>query len=153
VLNRVRIDHHPGAISSFFSRLTGWNSGRPGERRQLDWIADEIEAAGCLPLLTNPAKAKLMMGHVNKTDKLDANDLATLVRIGSLPAVCCPLLPEPNPIYISNGPSSKQPTSLPLIIRNAVGPLVTLDGRIFISVLVRDPLILCGYRSSGTPPS
>jgi hypothetical protein len=29
------------------------------------WIADEIEAAGCIPLLTHPAKAKVMMGHVN----------------------------------------------------------------------------------------
>ena len=36
------------------------------------WIADEIEAAGCSPLLTNPGKAKPIMGHVNKTDKLDA---------------------------------------------------------------------------------
>ena len=25
------------------------------------WIADEIEAAGCIPLLTHAAKAKLMI--------------------------------------------------------------------------------------------
>jgi transposase len=31
-----------------------------------------------------------MMGHVNKTDKLDANGLATLLRIGSLPTVWLP---------------------------------------------------------------
>ena len=48
------------------------------------WIADEIEASGCRPLLTNPAKAKLLMGHVNKTDKLDANGLATLLRLDAL---------------------------------------------------------------------
>jgi transposase len=53
-------------------------------------IADEIEAAGCIPLLTHPAKAKVMMGHVNKTDKLDANGLATLLRIGTLPTVWLP---------------------------------------------------------------
>ena len=90
VLNRVRIDHHPGAVSSFFSRLPG---GTPVALESVGnwyWIADEIEAAGCLPLLTNPAKAKLMMGHVNKTDKLDANGLATLLRIGSLPTVWLP---------------------------------------------------------------
>jgi transposase len=54
------------------------------------WIADEIEAAGCTPLLTHPAKAKLMMGHINKTDKLDAAGLATLLRLGSLPTVWVP---------------------------------------------------------------
>jgi hypothetical protein len=31
-----------------------------------------------------------MMGNVNKTDKLDANGLATLLRIGSLPTVWLP---------------------------------------------------------------
>ena len=31
-----------------------------------------------------------MMGHVNKTHKLDANGLATLLRIGSLPTVWLP---------------------------------------------------------------
>jgi len=41
-------------------------------------------------LLTNPAKAKLLMGHVNKTDKLDASGLATLLRLGSLPSVWLP---------------------------------------------------------------
>ena len=90
VLNRVRIDHSLGAVSSFFSQLPG---GTPVALESVGnwyWIADEIEAAGCLPLLTNPAKAKLMMGHVNKTDKLDANGLATLLRIGSLPTVWLP---------------------------------------------------------------
>jgi len=91
VLNRVRIDHSPGAISSFFSLLPG---GTPVALESVGnyryWIADEIEAAGRLPLLTNPAKAKLMMGHVNKTDKLDANGLTTLLRVGSLPTVWLP---------------------------------------------------------------
>jgi transposase len=90
VLNRVRLEHHQGALSSFFSRLPG---GTPVALESVGnwyWIADEIEAAGCKPLLTNPAKAKLMMGHVNKTDKLDANGLATLLRLGSLPSVWLP---------------------------------------------------------------
>jgi transposase len=90
VINRVRIDHVRGAISSFFSRLP---QGTPVALESVGnwyWIADEIEAGGCCPLLTNPAKAKLLMGHVNKTDKLDAGGLATLLRLGSLPTVWLP---------------------------------------------------------------
>jgi transposase len=90
VLNRVRIDHAPGAISSFFSRLP---TGTPVALESVGnwyWIADEIEASGCVPLLTNPGKAKLLMGNVNKTDKLDAGGLATLLRLGSLPTVWMP---------------------------------------------------------------
>jgi transposase len=54
------------------------------------WIVDEIEAAGCIPLMAHAAKAKVMMGNVNKTDKLDARGLATLLHIGSLPTVWLP---------------------------------------------------------------
>jgi len=69
------------------------------------WIADEIEAAGCIPLLTHAAKAKLMiprpitsaqregrgmMGNINKTDKLDAKGLAKLLHLDSLPTVWLP---------------------------------------------------------------
>jgi transposase len=92
-LSRVRIDHQRGAISQFFSRLP---KGTPVALESVGnwyWIADEIEAAGCLPLLTSPAKAKLLMGHVNKTDKLDASGLATLLRLGSLPTVWLPPAP------------------------------------------------------------
>ena len=90
VLDRVRLNHQPGAVSSFFARFP---SGTPVALESVGnwyWIADEIEAAGCLPLLTNPARAKLLMGHVNKTDKLDASGLATLLRLGSLPSVWLP---------------------------------------------------------------
>ena len=51
------------------------------------WIVDEIEEAGCQPLMAHAAKAKVMMGNVNKTDKLDARGLATLLRNGTLPTV------------------------------------------------------------------
>jgi hypothetical protein len=36
------------------------------------WIVDEIEAAGGGRKLVHARKAKLMMGEINKTDKLDA---------------------------------------------------------------------------------
>jgi hypothetical protein len=36
------------------------------------WIVDEIEAAGCVPKLVHARKAKLMMGEINKTDRLSS---------------------------------------------------------------------------------
>jgi transposase len=53
-------------------------------------IMDEIEAAGCTPLLVHPRKAKLMMGCINKTDKLDVHGLNRLARNGTLPCVWIP---------------------------------------------------------------
>jgi hypothetical protein len=47
----------------------------------------QIEQAGCRALLTHPGKAKAMMGNVNKTDKLDARGLTTLLRNGTLPTI------------------------------------------------------------------
>lgn len=54
------------------------------------WMIDEIEQAGHTPLLTHAGKAKLMMGQINKTDKLDAQGLATLLKNGTLPTVWIP---------------------------------------------------------------
>jgi len=90
LIQRVRINHAPGAIRAFLSQFP------PGTPVALEtvgnwyWIVDEIEEAGCLPLLAHAAKAKSMMGHVHKTDKLDAGGLATLLHLGTLPAVWIP---------------------------------------------------------------
>jgi transposase len=90
LLAQQRVDHHPGAIQASLENLP------PGTPVALEsvgnwyWIADEIEAAGCLPLLTHAAKAKLLMGNVNKTDKLDAKGLAKLLHLDSLPTVWLP---------------------------------------------------------------
>jgi transposase len=54
------------------------------------WLVDQIEAAGHQALLVHARKAKLMMGQVNKTDKLDARGLALLLRNGTLPTVWIP---------------------------------------------------------------
>jgi transposase len=54
------------------------------------WIIDEIESAGMIPKLVHARKAKLMMGMINKTDKLDARGLNKLQRIGTLPDVWIP---------------------------------------------------------------
>jgi transposase len=53
-------------------------------------MIDEMEKAGHIPTLVNPSKAKLMMGNINKTDKLDARGLAILSLNGTLPAVWIP---------------------------------------------------------------
>jgi transposase len=54
------------------------------------WMIEEMEKAGHRPILVNPKKAKLLMGQINKTDKLDARGLAMLNLNGSLPAVWIP---------------------------------------------------------------
>ena len=54
------------------------------------WIIDEMERTGHVPALAHAAKSKLMMGQVNKTDKLDASGLAVLLRNGTLPSVWIP---------------------------------------------------------------
>ncbi len=54
------------------------------------WMIDEMENAGHHPILTHAGKAKLMMGQINKTDKLDARGLALLLRNGTLPRVWIP---------------------------------------------------------------
>jgi transposase len=51
---------------------------------------DEIEAAGCVPRLVHARKAKLMMGEINKTDRLDVRGLNRLQRNGTLPTVWIP---------------------------------------------------------------
>ncbi len=54
------------------------------------WLVDEMEKAGHRPALVHAARAKLMMGQINKTDKLDARGLAILARNGTLPVVWIP---------------------------------------------------------------
>jgi transposase len=87
---QVRIDHGRGAIRAFLANCP------PGHDVALEaignwyWIADEIEAAGHRPLLVHPRKAKLMMGMINKTDKLDVHGLNRLQRNRTLPTVWLP---------------------------------------------------------------
>lgn len=85
-----RIEHCRGAIRD------GLRDCPPGTPVAVEatgnwyWIVDEIEQAGLHPLLVHPRKAKLMMGMINKTDKLDVHGLNTLQRNGTLPTVWIP---------------------------------------------------------------
>ncbi len=89
-LRQYRVEHAPGAIRRTLAEA------RPGTPVALEatanwyWIVDEIEQAGLKPLLVHPRKAKLMMGLINKTDKLDAHGLNRLQRNGTLPTVWIP---------------------------------------------------------------
>jgi transposase len=86
----VRVENNRALFLRFLSELP------PGSVIALEtvgnwyWMVDEMEKAGHVPRLAHAAKAKLMMGQINKTDKLDAHALALLLRNGTLPTVWIP---------------------------------------------------------------
>ena len=84
LVREERIEHERGAVREVLERC---EPGSPVAVETIGnwyWIVDEIEAAGCLPRLVHARKAKLMMGEINKTDKLDARGLNRLQRNGTL---------------------------------------------------------------------
>jgi Transposase and inactivated derivatives len=87
LVDRIRVNHEPGAIRAFLSRFPERTSVALESVGNWYWIVDEIEEAGCVPLMAHALFAKKMMGHIHKTDKLDAEGLATLQHLGSLPTV------------------------------------------------------------------
>lgn len=90
IKTETRIQHEHGAIRQFLSR---YEMGTPVAVETLGnwyWIVDEIEQAGMVPCLVHARKAKLMIGSINKTDKLDARGLNRLQRSGTLPIVWIP---------------------------------------------------------------
>ncbi len=89
-VRQYRLGHAPGAIRE---ALRGCAPGTPvavEATANWYWIVDEIEQAGLRPQLVHPRKAKLMMGLINKTDRLDAHGLNRLQRSGTLPTVWIP---------------------------------------------------------------
>ena len=85
-----RVLHQRGAIQVFMQQ---WTAGSPVAVETVGnwyWVVDEIEAGGGQPQLVNARLAKLMIGSVNKSDKLDAQGLNRLQRTGTLPTVWIP---------------------------------------------------------------
>jgi transposase len=85
-----RINHSKGAIKQF---LANWSAGTDVAIETVGnwyWIVDEIEQTGMEPRLVHAHKAKLMLGSINKTDKLDARGLNRLQQTGTLPTVWIP---------------------------------------------------------------
>jgi len=90
LVREKKIPHDRGALQQF---LADCEPGSPVAVETVGnwyWIIDEVEAAGCLPQLVHARKAKLMLGQVNKTDRLDARGLVRLQRTGTLPVVWIP---------------------------------------------------------------
>lgn len=86
-----RIEHARGAIRNFLAGRC--ERGTPVAVEATGnwyWIVEEIEEAGLQPKLVHPRKTKLMMGLLNKTDKLDVHGLNLLQRNGTLPTVWIP---------------------------------------------------------------
>ncbi len=85
-----KIPHKPGALQEF---LQGCEPGSPAAVETVGngyWIVDELEQVGFVPGLVHALKAKLMLGVINNTDKLDAQGLNKLQRAGTLPEVWNP---------------------------------------------------------------
>jgi len=88
-----RIEHRRGNIRQF---LQGYRPGCPVAVETVGtwyWIVGEIEQAGMVPCLVHARKAKLMLGAINKTDKLDVRGLNLLQQTGTLPTVWIPPAP------------------------------------------------------------
>lgn len=85
-----RLDHAPGAVREYLSGCQPGTAVAVEATGNWYWIIDEIEQARLVPQLVHPRKAKLMMGQINKTDKLDAQGLNRLQRNGTLPTVWIP---------------------------------------------------------------
>jgi transposase len=89
-MKQQRINHKPGNIMEFLTNYPSGSSVAVETIGNWYWITDEIEQAGMKPQLVHARKAKLMMGSINKTDKLDALGLNKLQRSGTLPCVWIP---------------------------------------------------------------
>jgi transposase len=89
-LYESRLAHVEGTIKNFVHR---WSAGSAVAVETVGnwyWVVDEIEAGGGTPQLVNARLAKLMMGNVNKSDKLDCKGMNRLQRTGTLPTVWIP---------------------------------------------------------------
>ena len=85
-----RLEHQRGIFKRYLAEV------EPGTTVALEatgnwyWVVDEIEASGMKPALVHPYKAKVMLGCINKTDKLDVIGMNRLQRTGTLPTVWIP---------------------------------------------------------------
>ncbi len=85
-----RVLHERGAIQHFIQQRTASSLVTVETVGNWYWVVDEIEAGGGQRQLVNARLAKLMMGSVNKSDRLDVQGLNRLQRTGTLPTVWIP---------------------------------------------------------------
>src|SRR3989475_12624860 len=84
-IREERVEHERDALRQFLERCERGSPVAVETTGNWYWIVDEIEAAGGVPKLVHARKAKLMLGMINKTDKLDARGLNRLQQAGTLP--------------------------------------------------------------------
>jgi len=92
VIKVARIEHQRGQIRDFLQQFADGATVALETTGNWYWIVDEIEAAGKRPVLVHARKAKMMMGKINKSDRLDVRALNKLQRAGTLPEVWIPPL-------------------------------------------------------------
>jgi len=86
----VRLAHEKDELSVYLSSRPAGTPVAVETTGHWYWLLAEIEKAGLEPHLAPALAAKRMMVNPNKTDKLDAKGLATLLRNGTLPEVWVP---------------------------------------------------------------
>ena len=86
----VRVNHGGAELAEYLGALPAGCPVAVETTGHWYWLLDEIEKAGLEPHLAHALAAKRMMVGPNKTDKLDAQGLATLLRNGTLPEVWVP---------------------------------------------------------------
>ena len=86
-VSQCRIEHRRGGIAAYLADAEPGTAVAVEATGNWYWIVEEIEQAGCVPQLVHPRKAKVMMGCINKTDKLDVHGLNRLQRNETLPKV------------------------------------------------------------------
>jgi transposase len=89
-VEQCKLAHDRGTLAAYLARCEPGTAVAVEATGNWYWIVGEIEQAAMKPLLVHPRKAKLMMGMVNKTDKLDAHGLNRLQRNKTLPIVWIP---------------------------------------------------------------
>ncbi len=89
-VKQYRLPHEPGAIGKALAGCEPGTVVAIEATANWYWIIEEIERAKLIPRLVHRRKAKLMMGQINKTDRLDAHGLNRLQRNGTLPTVWVP---------------------------------------------------------------
>lgn len=89
-LRQYRVEHRPGAIREALAGCAPGTVVAVEATANWYWITNEIEQAGLRAALVHPRKAKLMMGQINKTDRLDTHGMNRLQRNGTLPTVWIP---------------------------------------------------------------
>lgn len=86
----VRVSHEKEEFRDFLKALPEGSEIAVETIGSWYWMIAEMEEQGHTVHLTNAGKAKKMTGRINKTDKLDAEGLALLLKNGTLPSVWIP---------------------------------------------------------------